>query len=53
MKTFPSLSEDPDIMEVYKQFEQFQESFFSQIESFLKLSSLCEASPNSRLVKGR
>ena len=36
MKTFPSLSEDPDIMEVYKQFEQFQESFFSQIEFVMR-----------------
>ena len=36
MKTFPSLSEDTDIMEVYKQFNQFQESFFRQIEFVMR-----------------
>ena len=36
MKTFPSLSEDPDIMEVYKQFEQFQKPLFSQIEFVMR-----------------
>ena len=36
MKTFPSLSQDPDIMEVYKQFDQFQKPFFSQVEFVMR-----------------
>ena len=36
MKTFPSLSEDPSIMEVYKQFKQFQEPFFAQVEFVMR-----------------
>ena len=36
MKTFPSLSENPDIMEVYKQFKQFQKPFFTQIEFVMR-----------------
>ena len=36
MKTFPSLPDDPDIMEVYKQFEQFQKPLFSQIEFVMR-----------------
>ena len=36
MKTFPSLSEDPGIMEVYKQFEQFKKPLFAQIEFVMR-----------------
>ena len=36
MKTFPSLPENPDIMEVYKQFEQFHEPLFSQVEFVMR-----------------
>ena len=36
MKTFPSLSKDPDITEVYKQFAQFQKPLFSQIEFVMR-----------------
>ena len=36
MTTFPSLSEDPDFMEVYKQFKQFQEPLFTQIEFVMR-----------------
>ena len=36
MKTFPSLPENPDIMDVYKQFEKFHEPLFSQVEVVMR-----------------
>ena len=36
MKIFPSLPENPDIMEVYKQFEKFEKPLFSQIEFVMR-----------------
>jgi len=36
MKIFPSLSEDPNLAEVYERFEQFESSLFSQIEFVMR-----------------
>ena len=36
MKTFPSLPESPDIMDVYKHFEQFEGPLFSQIQFVMR-----------------
>ena len=36
MKIFPSLPENPDIMEVYKHFDQFEGPLFSQIQFVMR-----------------
>ena len=36
MKIFPSLPENPDIMDVYKHFEQFEGPLFSQVQFVMR-----------------